>query len=769
VPDQRSRVVDIWGTRTPHTAGDEWPVRVDEHTTAEPERWVQSCCVLCSTGCALDIGVREGRMVGVRGRGVDRVNRGRLGPKGLHGWQANASPDRLTTPLVRRDGRLEPCSWDDAMSLVVGRTHEILDRHSSGAIGFYTSGQLMLEEYYTLGVLARGGLSTPHLDGNTRLCTATAAMALMESFGTDGNPGTYADFDLCDAIALFGHNMAETQTVLWSRILDRRGAADPPSLVVVDPRRTATAREADVHLAPRLTTNVPLLNGILHVLIEKDWIDHSFVDAHTVGFEQLTQAVAEWPIDRVADVCDLRRADLEAAIEIIGSSERLVSTVLQGVYQAWQATAAAVQVNNIHLLRGMIGKPGCTVFQMNGQPTAQNTRECGANGELPGLRNWNNPEHVADLARIWNVEPSRIPTYHPPTHAMQIFRYAAEGSIRMLWISGTNPAVSLPELANVRSILEKPDLFVIANDAFMTETTARADLVLPAAIWGEKTGTFTNADRTVHIAHQAVEPPGEARSDLRIFLDYARQMDLRDKDGGPLVHWHDPESAFEAWKECSRGTPCDYTGLSYAKLSKGSGIPWPCTDAFPEGKPRLHEDGVFNTSADEAEIYGHDFVSGAEVTAERYRSVDPRGRAHLKAAEHLQPPEQPDAAYPFWLTTGRVVHHWHTRTKTARAPELQEAAPEGFVEISRQDAEELGIGDGDVVEVASRRNAILVPARISDIKPGHLFTPFHYGYWDDPEAAGSRAANELTMTTWDATSKQPHFKFAAVRVRKVSP
>ena len=228
---------------------------------------------------------------------------------------------------------------------------------------------------------------------------------------------------------------------------------------------------------------------------------------------------------------------------------------------------------------------------MNGQPTAQNTRECGADGDLPAFRNWDNPEHVAELARLWNVEPSTIPHWAPPTHAMQIFRYAESGSIKLLWISATNPAVSMPELGRIREILADPGVFVIAQDAFPNETTALADVVLPAAIWGEKTGCFTNADRTVHISHKAVEPPGEARSDFDIFVDYARRMDFRDKDGGPLIKWSTPEEAFEAWKECTRGRPCDYTGLSYAKLSAGSGIPWPCNERHPDGCERLYADG----------------------------------------------------------------------------------------------------------------------------------------------------------------------------------
>lgn len=759
----RDAAVDIWGPRTPSAGG--WSERIDEHLVAEPDRWVQSACVLCANGCALDIGVKDGRIVGVRGRGVDRINRGRLGPKGLYGWQANNSPDRLTHPLVRRHGRLERATWDEAMSLIVGRTRELRERYTANTLAFYTSGQLMLEEYYTLGLLVRAGLGTPHLDGNTRLCTATAATALIESFGTDGDPGSYADIDLTDCLLLVGHNMAETQTVLWARVLDRRRGSKPPKLVVVDPRRTATAAEADVHLALRPGTNVALLNGLLRLLIHEGHVDEDFVRDRTVGYAALRRTVERYMPELVEEITAVPQERLRAAARIIGEAPTLVATCLQGVYQSNQATAAAVQVNNLVLLRGMIGRPGCTVFQMNGQPTAQNTRECGADGELAAFYNWDNPRHIAELARRWNVDPGRIPTWSPPTHIMQIMRHIEEGSIRFLWVTATNPAVSLPNLKRVRSALEQEHLFLVVNDAFLTETAQVADVVLPTALWGEKTGCFTNADRTVHIARKAVEPPGEARSDLDILLDYARRMDFRDQDGAPLVKWTDPEGAFEAFRELTRGRPCDYSGLSYAKLSEGSGIQWPCNASAPDGTERLYTDHVFNTASAVCETYGHDLVTGAPVQAEEHRAADPAGRAVLKAAEHQPPDEDTDGRYPLLCATGRVVHHFHTRTKTGRARELAAAAGDPIVQLSREDAQFHRIAEGDLVEVASRRGQMRGYARIGDIPPGRVFVPFHYGSWDRPE--GSHAANELTLTAWDPVSKQPCFKLAAVAIRRV--
>jgi anaerobic selenocysteine-containing dehydrogenase len=549
-------------------------------------------------------------------------------------------------------------------------------------------------------------------------------------------------------------------------MLDRLEGPQPPKLVVVDPRPTPAAQRADVHLQVKNGTNLALMNGLLHEIIANGWYAEEYVAAHTIGFEELRATVEEYPPERAAEICGVPTEQMREAARIIGESERLLSTVLQGFYQSMQATAASCQVNNIHLLRGMIGKPGCGLLQMNGQPTAQNTRECGANGDLPAFRNWDNVEHIEELAELWNVERMKIPHWAAPTHAMQIWRYAEQGSISLLWISATNPAVSLPELTRIRQILEKGDLFVVVQDLFLTETARYADVVLPAATWGEKIGTFTNTDRTVHLSEKAAEPPGEAKSDLEIFLDYARHMDFRDRDGEPLIKWDDAESCFEAWKECSRGRPCDYTGLSYHKLRGGSGVQWPCNRANPDGTERLYADGSFNTGTDYCETYGRDLLTGAESTEVEHRAMNPAGRAFLLAAEYQPPHEEPRDEYPFSYTTGRTVYHFHTRTKTARAPQLQGAASDAWVEIHPSDADKLGVGEGDLVRVESPRGRLEARARISGIKEGVVFAPFHYGYFDGD--GSPRAANELTITEWDPASKQPLYKVGAVRVTKVA-
>ncbi len=327
--------------------------------------------------------------------------------------------------------------------------------------------------------------------------------------------------------------------------------------------------------------------------------------------------------------------------------------------------------------------------------------------------------------------------------------------------------MSLPQLSRIRSILQQPELMVVVQDMFLSETAELADVVLPAAGWGEKTGTFTNVDRTVHLSEQAVDPPGEARPDLDIFLDYARRMDFRNRDGDPLIGWSDAEGAFEAWKACSKGRPCDYSGMSYALLRERGAIQWPCTAKAPEGTERLYTDGVFNTSPDYAEGFGHDMRTGASHTEEQFRAKEPRGRAFLHTLPYEPAPEMPTADYPMLLTTGRTVYHFHTRTKTSRAPQLQAAAPAPWAELSAPEAERLGIAEGDIAAIETPRGRLELPVRISGISDGVVFVPFHYGSMLADEQHEPTAANELTITAWDPVSKQPQFKDAAARVEKV--
>lgn len=759
----RDSVQDIWGQRTPYKH--EWPVRVDYNVEKDPDNWVQSACLLCSNGCGMDIGTSGGKIVGVRGRATDRVNKGRLGPKGLNTWVTNAHKDRLTHPMIRKNGKLERATWDEAMTLIVDKSKDIVKRITSHGIGFYTSGQLFLEEYYALAMVGKAGLNTLHMDGNTRLCTATAAAAMRESFGSDGQPGSYTDVDYTDCLFLVGHNVSATQTVLWARMLDRLDGPDPPKLIVIDPRRTNTAKRATVHLAPKIGTNLALLNGLQHLLFENDHINEQFVKEHVIGREALEEKVRKYTPEYVESITNVPKELIVQAAKILGTTKSLLSTALQGVYQSNQATASACAINNINLLTGHIGRPGSGIFQMNGQPTAQNNREAGCDGEFPAFRNYANANQMQDLADIWNIDVDRLPHWNQPTHIENMLSYIEAGSIEMFWISGTNPLVSLPNLPRTRDLLLKKELFVVAQDIFHTETTAIADVVLPAAMWAEKTGCFTNVDRTTHLSHKAIEPPGEAKSDLEIFLDYSKRMDFRNKDGAPLMPWTTSEEVFNDWKRMSKGRPCDYSEMSYAKLTGGSGVQWPCTAEYPFGKERLFDDGIFFTSTEYCESYGHDLETGAPISKADYNATNPDGRAILKACDYVPDLEQTSQEFPLHLSTGRNTLHFHTRTKTGRTPALQNALPEPRIHLNEIDAQKEGLQDGDWAVIKSARGKVEMKVEIGNMSEGNTFIPFHFGYFDNPEGP-SRAANELTRENWDSVSKQPMFKSGAISVQK---
>lgn len=351
---------------------------------------------------------------------------------------------------------------------------------------------------------------------------------------------------------------------------------------------------------------------------------------------------------------------------------------------------------------------------------------------------------MQELADIWNVDLERVPHWNQPTHIESMLKFIEAGSIEMFWVSGTNPLVSLPNLPRLRKLFTKPELFLVCQDIFLTETAQIADVVLPAAQWAEKTGCFTNVDRTVHISHKAIDPPGEAKSDFDIFVDYGRRMDFRDKDDKPLMRFSSPAEAFEEWKKVSKGRPCDYTGLTYEKLTGGSGIQWPCNEEHPNGKERLFEDGVFFTDMDYCESFGHDLETGAQITADEYRAMNPAGRAILKVADYHPALDATDENYPFQLSTGRTVFHFHTRSKTGRSKALEAACPEPVVEVSKEDAERLNIADGEKVVVRSHRGAIEVEAQVTKIERGQVFIPFHFGTFDNTDGR-ARAANELTQ------------------------
>ena len=686
--------------------------------TRRPDRWVRTTCGYCSVGCGMFVGVRGNRAVAVMGDPDHPVNTGRLCPKGLSEHHTIAAEGRLTAPTI--DGR--PVTWDDAVGRLVGGFRRLQDEHGPDSVAVISTGQLVTEEFYTLGKLVRLGLGIRHSDGNTTLCMSSAVAGYKRSFGTDGPPGSYADLDSADCILLFGANIADNHPLLAPRVLDNAAA----TVVVVDPRITKTAQFADIHLAIRPRTDIALLNGMIKLLIDEGLIDRDYVDAHTDGFDDLAAHVASYDLGRVAAECGVDPEAIRAATLAFGRAERGVAAWTMGVNHSVQGTETVTLLNSLCLITANVGKPGAAPMSITGQCNAMGVRESGGTASLPGYRSYDNPDHRAELAALWDLPLERIPAERGRAYP-DIIDGVLDGTVKGLWIIATNPPVSFPNRARLERALRNLDLLVV-QDGFHTPTTALAHVVLPAAIWGEKDGTYTNSERRVSRVRRAVDPPGLARPDFDIFLSIAGAAGVRDELFGG---WQGPEDAFDEWRRVSAGRPCDYSGMTWDAVEANGGLQWPCPPGS-SGMASLYADGRFNT---------------------------PDGRAKLFCVTPEPVRDAPDERFPFLLNTGRTVEHWHTRTKTGRVDILEQLAPEGWVEMNPADADRLGVRAGEPVRLVSRRGIVEpVPVRVTaTVRPGEVFVPFHYD---------ELCVNRLTVDEFDPISREPNYKQSAVHIER---
>ena len=693
------------------------------------DHWVATTCGYCSVGCGMFVGVREGRAVSVRGNPDHPVNRGLLCPKGLSEHYTLEAVNRARTPLLRRGAALESVAWTDAVRTMVERFRLVQDAHGAGAVGVISTGQLVTEEFYALGKLVQLGLGTRNYDGNTTLCMATAVSGYKASFGSDGPPGAYEDLERADVVLLIGANIAENHPILCHRLERSRRR----TIIVVDPRVTKTAMMADLHLPVAPRSDLALVNGLIHLVFAHDLVDHEFVDAHTTGVEALRESVREYTPDRVAAITGLSPAQIEQTAWLFGTARAGLIAWTMGVNHSTKGTETVCAINNLALLTGNLGRAGASPFSITGQCNAMGTREAGGASSLPGYRRFEDAHARAELASLWQVPIDRIPAARGLAYP-DIIEAVLEGRIRALWILGTNPIVSFPNVTLLRDAFERLDFLVVQDGFHPTPTSELADLVLPAAIWGEKEGTYTNSERRVSKVNPAVAPPGDARSDFDIILDVARELGCAD---ALFPGWSGPEDAFREWARVSAGRLCDYSGMTYDLIEAHGGLQWPYPpggDARPESVRRLYADGVFPTED---------------------------GRARLLPTAWEPFPEQPSPEYPLVMNTGRTVEHWHTRTKTGQVPILERLAPAAWLEINPRDARALALKARHRVDVVSRRGRVRgLALRITEtIAPGQVFMPFHFAETN---------ANEVTQNLFDPVSREPNYKQCAVRVERAA-
>ncbi len=719
----------------------------------------RSVCCYCGVGCGVLIESRGGVISGVRGDPAHPANSGRLCSKGstlhLTARPGVAAQARLLTPMRRpsRGAALEALDWDGALELAAGRLHDIVQRDGPDAVGFYVSGQFLTEDYYVFNKLARALVGTPHIDSNSRLCMSSAVAGYKRTLGADAPPCSYEDIERAATVFLCGSNLAFAHPILFRRLEEAKRSRPGLRIVVVDPRRTDTAELADLHLAIEPGTDVALFHGMLHVILWDGLADLRFIGNHTDGFEALRERVREFTPRETGRICGIAPEDLVRAAHWFAQRDArslppadgvppgTLSMYCQGLNQSADGTAKNAALINLHLATGQIGRAGAGPLSLTGQPNAMGGREVGAMANLlSGHRDLDDARDRAEVAALWGVDSIPAP---PGLTAVEMFEAAAQGRLKALWIACTNPAQSMPDQATVRGALERAE-FVVVQEAFATTATADfADLLLPAASWGEKEGTMTNSERRISRVRAAVVPPGLARADWAIGVDFARRLEARMRPGRPtLFPFDSAESIWNEHRETTRGRDLDIGGLSYPLLDREGPQQWPFPAGAATGMARLYGDARFAT---------------------------PDRRAHFADVAFRPVAEPRDARHPFSLITGRERDQWHGMSRTGTVAKLFGTVPEPAVELNPRDMERLGLRDGDLVHLGSRRGSIVVPAAARDsVLPMQAFLAMHWG----GEYLGGRArsgrlmagVNELTLPARCPQSAQPELKHAAVRI-----
>ncbi|TAK89912.1 MAG: nitrate reductase [Burkholderiaceae bacterium] len=712
-------------------------------------RETKATCPYCGVGCGVIIQSQGDDITGVRGDPDHPANFGRLCTKGstLHlsaqrtiQWQTRALYPELRNS---KDAPRQRVAWDAALDHVAQKFADCIRTHGPDSVAFYISGQLLTEDYYVFNKLAKGLIGTNNLDTNSRLCMSSAVAGYKQTLGADAPPAAYEDFDHCETLFIAGSNTAFAHPIVFRRIEDAKKKNPGMRIVVVDPRRTDTALQADLHLAIQPGTDIALFNGMLHILLWEDLVDLDYIGTHTEGFAELKRTVRDYTPAFVADTCGIKAEDLQTAALWFAQSKATLSLYCQGLNQSSSGTAKNAALINLHLATGQIGKPGAGPFSLTGQGNAMGGREVGGMSNLlPAHRDLANPEHRAEVAALWGVES--VPE-KPGKTAVEMFEAVRNGEIKMIWIACTNPAQSLPDQKVVHEALRKAELVVVQEAYKTTATVPYADVLLPAATWGEKEGTVTNSERRITRVNVAVPAMGQARADWDIAVDFARRLEHTLRPGqATLFPYQTAEQVWNEHRESTRGRDLDITGLSYRILETAGPQQWPMPEGATHGKVRLYEDGIFPTA---------------------------NGKAKFVNTMYTQVAEPVDARYPFRLNTGRLRDQWHSMSRTGTVPQLFAHAPEPSVQMNPNDMERRQIGEGSLVYVTTRRGSQVLLAQASEeIAPGQAFIGMHWGPEFVSGTAGHGHAalgvNALTIPALDPSSKQPELKHAAAKIVK---
>ncbi|MGY1501094.1 molybdopterin oxidoreductase family protein [Streptomyces sp. QTS52] len=699
-------------------------------------------CPYCALQCGMNLTPAAGGGVTITERVDFPVNRGALCGKGRTAPALLSPALRLTEPLVRRDGVLVPASWEEALDRVAEGLTRTRTEHGPDACGVFGGGGLTNEKAYALGKFARVVLGTSQIDYNGRFCMSSAAAAGNKAFGIDrGLPFPMEDIPKTGCVILVGSNLAETMPPALRYLTELR--ENGGTLIVIDPRRTRTAEQADLHLAPRPGTDLALALGLLHLVVSQGRTDEAYIEERTSGWEETrAAAMAHWP-EYVERITGVPVPQLREAVRMFCAPANAMVLTARGPEQQSKGTDTVSAWINLCLATGRSGRPYSGYGCLTGQGNGQGGREHGQKADqLPGYRKLTDPEARRHVAGVWGVDPDSLPG--PGLSAYELLD-ALGSDIHSLLLMGSNPVVSAPRAAHIQQRLESLDFLAVA-DVVLSETAALADVVLPVTQWAEETGTTTNLEGRVLLRRQAVAPPDGVRSDLYVLHQLAARAGV--EKGFPV----DPEEVFEELRRASAGGIADYSGITYRRLAEENGVFWPCPAQDDQSDEQQHEHD------DQSRAAPH--PGSPRLFLDRFATED--GRARFAPVAYRPIAEEPDAEYPVLLTTGRVVAQYQSGAQTRRVDELNAAAPGPFVELHPRLAARLGAGEGDAIAVVSRRGRAVAPARITtSIRPDTVFMPFHW--------PGEGRANTLTNPALDPTSRMPEFKACAVRLETVRP